>query len=711
MKKTVLSILALLLASLILTGSPARKGAFLVSQPDGTTFSAVLRGDEFGKVMMTADGCAVLKGSDGYYRYAIFNPDGSRTSSGYKVGESAPQTVLNASRSIPWRVIRNHSAAMRQEAMRGISRPATRAGTPEKRHCIIILAQFKDVKFKDGETRRQDVLDLITKRGTGSVMDYLDDQFHGSYEFNFTVGPIVTLSKDISYYGSNEDDKAGKDIHPQELVKEACTLSDPYVDFSQFDDDGNGSVDQVFVIVAGKNEAEGADPECLWPHQWYLPNLVLDGKRIWTYALSTEYTVHDYVSGQAVWDFCAIGTFCHEFSHTLGLVDCYDTDGEGSGGEAKGLWGYTSLMDSGNFNDYGRTPPNYNALDRELLGTGRPEVMKIGTYTLEPVEKEGRYLILENPKETDEFFLFECRAQTGWDKYIGGSGLAIYHIDMSSHRAGWSDGAAKEVTAKYRWYNGEINCNPSHECADMIETTGDPIDVRQAFFPYKTSVSSFNPRSDPPFRFNDGTESPYAIAGITRSGNNVTFIVYDSAELLPGVSDLTAEVYQDAAILTWRSGFEDYDGDATVTWGKTSGSTTTVSVSPYEPGKYSLTLEGLSTTTAYTVDVVFKRYDISGDSATVDFLTKSAQEGKPPYIYLEYLSDRRKGGRFLPGTGLPLRVYNAVGEKVGWYFDGASAKPDGSGYFHPAKSGTLKAVVYHSDGSQEILTKEITFTE
>jgi hypothetical protein len=36
---------------------------------------------------------------------------------------------------------------------------------------------------------------------------------------------------------------------------------------------------------------------------------------------------------------------------------------------------------------------------------------------------------------------------------------------------------------------------------------------------------------------------------------------------------------------------------------------------------------------------------------------------------------------------------------------------DGSGYYHPSKSGLLKAVVMRSDGSREILAKEITFTQ
>lgn len=670
---------------------------------------ARLKGDEFSKVLTTEDGCAVIKCDDGFYRLATFKADGGRVSSGFKPGDKTPDSILGDSRRIPWNTLRDKTSGIRRERKESIRfKPATRADSPVKKHCVVILAQFQDISFIGGESRRQDIVDLITKPGSKSVLDYFNDQFNGSYEFNFTIGPIVTLPKNHDYYGKNEDDKAGQDINPRELVRDACVLSDPFVDFSQFDDDGDGVVDNVFVIVAGKSEAEGADSDCMWPHQWTVPNLSLDGKKVLSYALSTELTVQSQNShGQLVWGLCSIGTFCHEYSHTLGLEDYYDTDEEGSGGFSNGLWASTALMDSGNFNDNGKTPPAYNAIDREILGIGKPEKMALGKYTLEPITENGRYLILENPKEKDDFFLFECRAQKGWDTYIGGSGLAIYHVDMSKHMAGWSDDAEREVTALYRWESNEVNCNPDFECADMMETSSDAIEVRQAFFPFRT-INSFSAFSSPAFKFNDGTEPPFAISNIARSGDKVTFVVYNSADIVPKAIDLKAEVYQDAAIMTWESDVAGFDGEATVTWGKTSGSMKTETVTPYEKGKFALTLEGLSPTTAYTVNVTFTRGGVTGETVTGDFLTKAEQSGGKPYIYLDYLSGYRTGGRFPAGVGLPLRVFNAIGRRISWSYDGASVHTDGSGYFHPVKSGTLKAVVYNSDGSTDILAKEIT---
>ena len=107
------------------------------------------------------------------------------------------------------------------------------------------------------------------------------------------------------------------------------------------------------------------------------------------------------------------------------------------------------------------------------------------------------------------------------------------------------------------------------------------------------------------------------------------------------------------------------------------------------------------------MNVTFDRGGVTGETVSADFLTKALQNGGKPFIYLEYLASSRTGGAFPAGVGLPLRVYNAVGERIGWTYDGASVHTDGSGYFHPSKSGTLKAVVYHANGSQDILSKDI----
>lgn len=713
MKNKLPVLIFLLLLSPVASGSPARRGVFLLTQPDGTAFKAELKGDEFCRILTTGDGCAVRRDADGVYRYAFYDDGGNLQSTGYAVGEKTPSLILGECRNIPYEKLRARGAARHLErfALNRTASLRTRGDASDKR-CIFLLAQFPDQNFLEPGSRREQFISLLTDKGyggTGSMLDYFDDQFRGACRFTFTVGPIVTLSHDHAYYGENNAD--GSDGRVQELVKEACRLSDPEVDFSLFDGDGDHAVDNVYVIVAGKSEAEGGGTDWIWPHQWHLQdNLTLDGKRILTYAMSTELAVRGQQSnGQQIWGMCPIGTMCHEYSHTLGLVDFYDTDDEGSGGRADGLWYCTALMDGGGYNNYGKTPPNYNALDRELIGCWPPDTLRPRqeSFTLEPIDRSGRYLIYENPADRRDSYLFECRRKTGWDAHIGGSGLVVYHMDMSDGPAGYSDNAGREVTAIYRWNSNEVNCHPEHQCADLMEALPGAMDVSQVFFPYRNAVS-FTPATSPAFKFSDGTDSELSIVNIARSGENITFNVFRSSETLPGVSGLNAEVYQDAAILTWGAEAENFSEKAVVTWGETSKGTARVEVSPYAPGKYSLTLEGLSPTTSYTVSIAFSRGALKGTSREYSFLTKARQSGKKPYIYLDYLARVRVDGRFPVGTGLPLRVFNAIGEHVDWYFDGRPVAPDGSGYYPLAKSGSLKAVVSHEDGSKDVIIKEIT---
>ena len=160
------------------------------------------------------------------------------------------------------------------------------------------------------------------------MLEYFNAQFKGAREFTFDVGPVVTLSRNHDYYG--EDDEDGNDKRAANAAAEACLLSDADVDFSQYD--------FIYVFYAGGNPADGgASDDHIWPHAWDFLSagirLRLDGKLLTNYAMSSELMN----LGQPQLNLTGIGTFCHEFSHILGLPDFYDVDGEKSGGKTDGL--------------------------------------------------------------------------------------------------------------------------------------------------------------------------------------------------------------------------------------------------------------------------------------------------------------------------------------------------------------------------------------
>ena len=63
--------MTLLLNVAVLSGRPAYSKPIDILQPDGTTVTLVMHGDEFQSFTTTADGYTVVKVSDGFYRYAV----------------------------------------------------------------------------------------------------------------------------------------------------------------------------------------------------------------------------------------------------------------------------------------------------------------------------------------------------------------------------------------------------------------------------------------------------------------------------------------------------------------------------------------------------------------------------------------------------------------------------------------------------------------
>lgn len=725
--------IACLLSAILLTAGPARRTPLTFTQPDGTTFQARVRGDEHMHVITDLEGHALVRNGDGFWCYAYYNADGTPVSSGHPVGGAVPGHVLSASMTIPYAALSLRSNVRRAETETALAQNRTllqrirrtHAGEegPVNKHSIVILAEFKDLSMT---YTRQDFVDMLTQKGysrhgaAGSAMDYFDAMFLGDYHFEFTVTPIVRLSRSIGYYFANDE---GQDRNPAQAVAEACQKAhDEYgIDFSMFDDDGDGTVDNVIVFVAGKDEAEHPDEEkWIWSHAWSLRSAgivcELDGKRIDSYAATSE--IRRDAEGKDT--FATIGTFCHEFSHTFGLPDFYDTDYEGSGGQANGLFSSLDLMDAGNYNGWGNLPPHYSALDYHVLGLGECQPIGPGNHTLEPISAGRRYLRYETGNE-GEYFLFECRDNTaGWDREIGGKGLLVYHIDRSKNPAGHSDRTGITLTAQERWSPAvnQVNANPVHECARLITATpgikaftpdgADSRNQARVFYP-QNNYKSFTPLTDPPFASWAGKEASVSLVNIAFAADGaVSFTVLDnSADRIPEVADHREEVFQDGAILQWSASDPNFTGEAVVEWSaRSGGETQTVRIRPYAPGKYALVLDGLTARTPYRADICFERDGLDGEMVSVAFLTKSFPDNGIAYIVLPPADEH---GVFPADTEIPLHVNNARNvEHVEWTLDGHSISAGPDGYHTLTKGGRLKAAVTRLDGSKDFIIKELT---
>ena len=718
--KIFLSILVILL-TLQLSARPIKPGRYTFNQPDGSVFIATCVGDEFMKIIKTADGHAIIRDEDGWWCYAIYNPDGSKYSSGYHVGNETPQNILSQSRAIPYAVLSENAEAKRsvfhheeenilKRTMRAKGARLMGEGEPITKHGLIILAQYQDVQFKKNHGRDAFV-DLLTKErynvngATGSAKEYFDSQFESMFEFEFEVSEIVTLSGRRAYYGQNT--MYDQDLRPAEMIEEACRLAyESGIKFSKYDDDSDGYVDNVFVLFAGEDEADNPDEnaDCIWSHSWYIKSgagidLVLDGKIIDQYACTSELMAGGYITG--------IGTFCHEFAHTLGLPDLYDTNYEKTGGWAAGLWNSTSLMDGGNQNNNYNTPPYFNAIEREILGLSKPITLeRNGSYTLQPIHQGGQYYKIPSAETPSEYYMLECRSSKGWDTYIGGSGMLVYHIDKSKPKV---------------WLENTVNTKPTHQYADLIEADGrnDVLtednyhllwNISGVFFPYD-NVTTLTPESDPGIKFWDGSEVETCITDIKRSGDNITFIVSGlKGETPPTPINLTVDPFMDAAIVSFESD-RPFDGEAEIRWGKSGQEDEWMSVKPYETGKYAVIIEGLIPgNKTYSVIVSFEMDGITGAEKKISFMTKRTVPVEWSYIYIG--QNANADGTYNVGTKIPLRVYNTDGaEAIEWEFNGKTIYPAGDGYYTITEGGILRATVYWSGGGTDILEKQIILSE
>ena len=434
MKKIILSI-ALAMLTLTASAVPARRTQRTLTLSDGTQVTATLSGDENYHYWKTADG-----------RAFVMNEENIPQEISLQQAQSKLQAKVQARNAHRIAKRTKHKAAWGAE-----TNPIS-----GERKGLVILVNYKDKKMQHTQAEYND---YFNKAGysdnncTGSVRDYFLSQSYGKFSLDFDVMGPVTLSKNLSYYGDNDSD--GNDKHAAEMVAEAVKLAVSGIDLKRYDWDGDGYVDQVYVVYAGYGEHADAPANTIWPHEFELSEaakyndgpgaLTINGVTIDTYACSSE------LRGSSGNKMDGIGTACHEFSHCLAIPDMYDTsaDGENFG---MNVW---DLMDYGSYNGedgYGETPAPFTSYERMYCGWLTPveltqpcNVNDMPAITKEPVA----YLIRNaNPKFPGEYYLLENHQQESWDAYAPAHGMLILHVDFNSNA--WKQNTVNNVASHQR---------------------------------------------------------------------------------------------------------------------------------------------------------------------------------------------------------------------------------------------------------------------
>ena len=406
MKKKLLFILSMLMVGTAIHAVPAKRGIWKTfTLKTGQTVQVQLCGDEFLHFWEDKDG----------NRYSYDTSDGLKPAN---MAQLRTRTQVMRQQACPDNIIKK-SLLTGANGSTSLTRASSYMG---KKRCLILLAQFSDKKFtmddpKAFYNRVANEPGFSEGNFKGSVADYFKAQSNGKFEMNFDVMGPYTLGEQ-AFYGKNEGDQ--QDVNVQAMIS-GCLgkAAAEGIDFSPYDWDGDGQMEMVFVVYAGRGEATGGGDDTIWPHKGRMTNPVKCGnKTLINYACSNELSTSNEVDG--------IGTICHEFSHCFGYPDAYDTNYTGLYG--MGTW---DLMCQGNYNGNGFTPAGYTAYEKYAAGWITPIELKENTSVsgMKPLAEGGDAYIFKNPNNSDEYYLIENRQKKGWDAELAGSGIIINHID------------------------------------------------------------------------------------------------------------------------------------------------------------------------------------------------------------------------------------------------------------------------------------------
>jgi immune inhibitor A len=303
--------------------------------------------------------------------------------------------------------------------------PVTSADTIRLR-ALLLLVDFDDnpadsltypVSYYDS------LLFSVGQNPWGSMREYFLENSGGKLDVRGVTVGWYRMPELYSYY---VDGKRGLGSYPhnaQKLVEDAVKAADWDINFSNFDNDGpdgipdsgddDGYLDALFIAHAGPGYEETVDTTDIHSHKWVLLfPLVVDGVIVRPYTMQPE-------NGKT-------GVFCHEFGHDLGLPDLYDRDYS-----SRGLGGW-SLMAFGVWNAFGLRPSHLDAWSKIKVGFATPVVptTNVEDVSFPPVELEPViYKLWDSGTGDWEYFLAERREKVGFDDYLPGTGLLIYHVD------------------------------------------------------------------------------------------------------------------------------------------------------------------------------------------------------------------------------------------------------------------------------------------
>jgi M6 family metalloprotease-like protein len=475
-----------------------------------------MQGDEFVRFAQTLDGYTLLYDAEGYFCYAQQNELGDIEPSSFYAKEITNRSaeVSELLTNIPKKLRYSSNQIFMYQQIRNMvdrARENRRSNTTGVRKLLTILMEYPDRPFKKTQEDFHYLFNQINHTlygANGSVKDFFLESSYNKLEVETTVvGPFTAVNNHGFYSGDGNER-----VLAHEAVFAAYESGVNFADFAI-----NGEVPSFYMIFQGCGQEAGAGQDCIWSHAWSINPVFFDGIKVSSYACSPEHR------GSGGSNITRIGVICHEFGHSLGAPDYYDTN-YGTGGQYDGT-GNWDLQASGSWNDNGRTPPPPNPRSK-VYTYGWASVTELNsaqTVTIPSARFYDNAYFRINTQTPNEYYILENKIKSSFDSYIPGENMLIYHCAANM--------TGMNTTSPQKFYPVAANAPVSipgtgTQCQAHYGTINSPA----CPWPGSTGKQDFNNTTIPAMISWNQQPVNKPISNITVHGDYITFDILGGGE-------------------------------------------------------------------------------------------------------------------------------------------------------------------------------------
>jgi M6 family metalloprotease-like protein len=396
-------------------------------------------------------------------------------------------------------------------------------------YVLVLLVDFSDQPGRRSPAEFNQVIFSQTATDKSMYTYFLENSYGKMKVLPGPLGGVyppngwIRMPKEMKYYGKNEGEE--KDVNLKEFFFDAIRVADEQIDFAPYDRDNDGKINHLMLIHAGNDEAEILGrPDDIWSCMAGVLFFGREPPKADGKTILAVFCVAESPDGEI-----NLGTYCHEFAHSLGAPDLYNNILEPVGrwclmAQGAGLSSLPHIcgilktdIDANPFNGIqGWLTPitlpegtnTYNITALASSSGNRLYRVKIASHSLPVIGT------------VHEYFYFENRNNPGgtlYDTDFSNPGLIIWHVDGRGSNL-MPDPTGDPPTPYFAWV--EDPTDPQHTQWAITE-------LKNAAYHASTdpqkNFTAFTAETTPNSHRNDGRPSGVSITNISSAGPTMTF--------------------------------------------------------------------------------------------------------------------------------------------------------------------------------------------